>query len=228
MYIWFYSDIWTYHKDLTSYYHGSSRNSLWCFISESRAGTWCAQVGGWEEKVVVEQRKRKQTRILMGFLSPLMMGFQLWWWGFSLQEGGALCHGAKHTPGPGVGEPRAGDAVGSGGAEGLAVATIQPGSQRVSANRQELQQCLSQNQLSQQQELGLHFCLPCLGLNWSHEEKVDSGKCSSGLAKWTFPLLPGMFMEEMSKQMQETMLLQAFLYLPHLQSVQEVFSNYVF
>lgn len=41
-----------------------------------------------------------------------------------------LCHGAKHTPGPGVGELRAGDAARLRGHEGLAAATLQPESQQ--------------------------------------------------------------------------------------------------
>lgn len=136
-----------------------------------------------------------------------------------------LCHGAKHTPRWRTQSRRCRRIWGSWGS-GYCYHPAR--NQGVSANRQELQQCLSQNQPSQLQELGLHFCLPCLGLNWSHEEKVESGKCSFSLANWTLPLLPGMFMKEMSKQMQETLLLQAFLYFPHLQSVQEIFSNYVF
>lgn len=99
------------------------------------------------------------------------------------------------------GEPRAWDAVGSGGAEGW---LFLPSSQEPGGQSQQAWAFPRTNLLSCRASL----LLPCLGLNWSREEKVDSGKCSSNLANWTLPLLPGMFMKEMSKQMQETMLLQ--------------------
>lgn len=83
----------------------------------------------------------------------------------------SLCHG------PGVGEPGAGDAARSGGVWGPGCCHPPSRKPVVSTNGQELQQHPSPQQPSQHQ-LPSAFCLPCLSLNWSHEAKVDSGKCS--------------------------------------------------
>lgn len=161
---------------------------MWSLVSESSAGTWCPQADGWEGRMVVEWGKKRPNWNLQVWAGTLKNELEPVWVPYCLQVSNfddegflqeklvPLCHIAKHTSGPGVGELRAGDAVGSGGVKHLAADTLQPRSQGVSTTRQELQQCLVLHQPSQHQKLAE---------NWSHEGNVDSGKCSPSLAKLT-------------------------------------------
>lgn len=94
--------------------------------------------------MIVESGKQIQTGNCDFELEPLRMNWKLYRFPIAfkfisdekfLQKLMPHCHRAKHTPGPGIGELRAGDAVGS---PGVAAATLQPGNQGVSSNRQEL------------------------------------------------------------------------------------------
>lgn len=90
---------------------------------------------------------------------------------------------------------------------------------------QELQQCLRafpRTKLLSTRSWGFTFVLPVW--NWLLKEMVDSGKCSSG-----FGYMDTITRNAYGRNEQvngRTMFLQAFLYLPQLHSVQEVFSNY--